>query len=167
MARKTMEMRSLWVSLSDEQVEARARQLSRGTIDLADAETEFETWQAGQKEAIKARRKDLGKRRGELEALAHAVAERRIRTDIECDWHYNLTDEGGFKILVRRDTGEAVERRTITAEERQLVIGEKLEEANVEQLALWEQQLNAAGRPAVEDEPAEEEHQDEQGDIPV
>lgn len=141
-----MEMRSLYVALTDEQVESRSRQLSQEVLNLAEEEAEIEAYEADMKSSVKARRKGLAAQRGDVNAQARAVAERRIKMPVDCDWKYVLGDtEGGVKILVRRDTGEAIERRPLTQEERQLVIGEALEEANAEQLSLWEQQLAAAG----------------------
>lgn len=158
MARRTMETRRLAVQLTEEQVESRSRQMASGYIKLKTDERDLVRREKVSKDAFKAEREELTRRSGELDALADSVAKRRIVTDVDCDWFYHLgeTTEGapaGFKILVRRDTKEAVERRPLTTEERQLVIGEKLEEANAEQLKLWEEQLAKAEVPAT---PAEE-----------
>lgn len=153
-----METRSLYVALTDEQVESRSRQLSQEVLNLAEEEAEIEAYEADMKSSVKARRKGLAAQRGDVNAQARAVAERRIKMPVDCDWKYVLgdTEKGGVKILVRRDTGEAIERRPLTQEERQLVIGEALEEANAEQLSLWESQLAAQGTapevPAGEEE---------------
>lgn len=156
--RRTMETRSLWVQLTDEQVESRSRQLARQFLDLKKEEAELENYKEGMKSAVKAREAALNRAKGALDALASAVSQRAIQTDVDCDWHFYLgADEGGVKVLVRRDTGEAVDRRPLTLQERQLVIGEKLEEATADQLALWEEQLAKAGEaPETVDHPLDE-----------
>lgn len=147
MSRKTMETRSLYVALTDEQVESRSRQLSQEILNLADDEAKLDDFEADMKASVKAQRKGIAFQRGDVNAQARAVAERRVKMPVDCDWKYVLgdTEKGGVKILVRRDTGEAIECRPLTQEERQLVIGEALEEASAEQLSLWEGQLAAAG----------------------
>lgn len=107
-----METRSLWVLLSDEQVEARSRQLARAHLDVLEGERSLQEFLSGMKETAKARGKVLDAKRGEVDALAEAVDNRRERTSVECDWRYNFAGEGA-KYLLRRDTGEAVERATI------------------------------------------------------
>jgi hypothetical protein len=125
-------------------------------------EEEAATRAEAAKAAIKAEKERLKRKRGELDALAEAVTSRKIKVDVDCDWRYSLGQEGGVKILVRRDTGQAVERRAVTPEERQLVIGERLEEANEEQLKIWEEQL--AAQPAPEVVAEEEVEEEEPGD---
>lgn len=166
MARKTMETRSLTVDLTDEQVESRSRQLARGHLDLAKDRAELDRRKSDQKAAWKAEEKGLDRRAGELDSLAQAVATRKIKTDVDCDWRYYLGPEGsnGTKILVRRDTGQAIEQRPVTTEERQLVIGERLEEANEEQLKIWEEQLATANASAVEEPAAEKGDGEEAGE---
>ncbi|HKV10733.1 MAG TPA: hypothetical protein VJ725_21510 [Thermoanaerobaculia bacterium] len=144
--RRTMETRTLTVQLNDEQVESRSRQLARKSIDLAELEKSIEAKAEVHKSVMKELKDRVKEEKGELRALAEAVSKRAIRTDVDCDWRYYLGEgETGIKILVRRDTGEAVDRRPLTQEERQLFIGEKLEEANAAQVALWEQQLANQG----------------------
>lgn len=150
--RRTMETRTLTVQLNDEQVESRSRQLARKSIDLAGLEKSIESRNESHKALMKDLKDRLKEEKGELRALAEAVSKRAIRTDVDCDWKFYLGEgETGIKILVRRDTGEAVDRRPLTQEERQLIIGEKLEEASADQLALWEEQLAQAGTATAND----------------
>lgn len=158
MARKTMETRNLPVDLTDEQVESRSRLLARGHLDLMKEEEDAAARAEAAKSAIKAEKERLKRKRGELDALAEAITSRKVKMDVDCDWKYFLGEgEAGVKILVRRDTGQAIERRPVSKDERQLVIGERLEEANEDQLRLWEEQLATAGVPEVQPEPVEDE----------
>ncbi len=116
-----METRSLWVTLSDEQVEARSRQLARAHLDVLEGERGLQEFLAGMKETAKARAKVLDAKRGEVDALAEAVDNRRERTSVECDWRYSFAGDGA-KYLIRRDTGEAVERASIGQKERQVLL---------------------------------------------
>lgn len=137
-----METRSLWVLLSDEQVEARSRQLARALLDLGTEERELEAFAAEMRSTLKARRGVLDKRRGEVDGLAEAVDNRRERTSVECDWRVSLSAEA--KYLIRRDTAEAVERSPLTDKERQLVLGEAQEpheEPSKSVLKRWDTQL--------------------------
>lgn len=81
--RKTMETRSLDVDLTDEQVESRSRLLARGHLDLVREEAEAEKRAADAKSAIKAEKERLKRQHGELDALARAVATRKIKTDVD------------------------------------------------------------------------------------
>jgi hypothetical protein len=162
-----METRRLAVQLTDEQVESRSRQFASGYIQRKKEEDELALREKASKDAFKAEHEALARRSGELDALASSVATRKITTDVDCDWFYHLGEgteaaPAGFKILVRRDNKEAIERRPLTSEERQLVIGEKLEEANADQLKLWEEQL--AKVPVSEEEAAKKEDDDEEDD---
>lgn len=116
-----METRSLWVALSDEQVEARSRQLARAHLDVLDQERDLLAFKAQMKSTMEARAKAIDAKRGEVDALAEAVDNRRERTSVECDWRFSLAGEGA-KYLLRRDTRECVERAAIGQKERQLSI---------------------------------------------
>jgi hypothetical protein len=151
--RRTVETRTLWVSLTDEEVDARARQFATAHHDLRAAEADLVKWKEDMKAAAKARESEVERQKGEVDLLAETVRLRRVRTQVECDWQYRLGEgDGGVKYLIRRDTGEAVERRPLTVEERQLVIGERLDEASPEQIDLWEAQIAASTAIEVEGE---------------
>lgn len=140
-----METRSLWVLLSDEQVEARSRQLARAHLDVLEGERDLQAYLAQAKEVAKARSKILDGKRGEVDALAEAVDNRRERTSVECDWRYSFAGEGA-KYLLRRDTGEAVERAPIGQKERQVLLDDPdgaPEKPTAAELKRWEADLAA------------------------
>lgn len=140
-----MEMRTLDCQLTDEELDAKMRELARVTVDAKEQEEAIDTYRARVKEELKSLDDALTEKHAARIRLAREISTRRVERDVPCDWHFDL--ESGQAILVRRDTQMAVAKRELTQEERQLRIGEALEAANAEQVALWEQQLlEAAAR---------------------
>lgn len=140
-----MEMRTLVCQLTDEELDAKMRELARVTVDAKEQEEAIDTYRARVKEELKSLDDALTEKHAARIRLAREISTRRVERDVPCDWHFDL--ESGQAILVRRDTQMAVAKRELTQEERQLRIGEALEAANAEQVALWEQQLiEAAAR---------------------
>lgn len=133
------ETRKLKCPLTDSEVASRAALQATEALEHAKLEGELETWWSSAREAKKAREKKITEKAGEVLALARQVASRSEERHVECLWHADL--DGGYEYLTRNDTGQAIERRKLSEERRQLVIGEKLQEANTNQLKLWEEQL--------------------------
>ena len=136
------ETRRLRCHRTDAEVASRAALLASESVERAKMERDLEDFQVSHKDAVKAR-KDLVKEKvGEVMALADQVATRTELRHTDCEWRTDL--DGGWEFLVRLDTNQAVERRRLTEERRQLVIGERLEEATATQIKLWETQINGS-----------------------
>jgi hypothetical protein len=142
-----MVMRPLKCQLTDEEVDAKSAELARVTMDERAMEDAIAKIVDDHKLEKKKLDKGLAEMSGNRAKLAQEITSRTVERDVPCDWRFDLAN--GTAILVRRDTEVAVIRRDMTEDERQLKIGETLEAATAEQLALWEQQLAAA--PQIEE----------------
>lgn len=135
-----MEMRVLSCELTAEEIDAKSAEIARTIMDEKELTEQLERMVLRHK----AEKADLDKLVREktvsADSLALAITTRKVERDVACDWHFNL--DAGSAILVRRDTGSAIQRRYMTDHERQLTIGEALESATAEQWAMWEAQLN-------------------------
>lgn len=135
------ETRRLRCPLTDAEVASRAALLASESVERAKMERHLEEFQDSHKDAVKARKDLIKEKVGEVMALADQVATRSEMRHTDCEWRADL--DGGWEFLIRFDTGQAVERRKLSDERRQLVIGERLEEATADQLKLWESQIGA------------------------
>lgn len=147
--RERMEMRALECTLTEEERDAKARELARVIMEERDQAAAISKHQTEAKEAQKALEAHLRELQGQRMTLATEVTSRRVRRDVKCLWYYDF--EGNRKILVRTDTGSAVARVKLTEEERQLALGELLAEATDEQIQRWDRELQ---EPAPSDEEA-------------
>lgn len=149
------ETRALPVTLTDDELEAKGRELARVTMEEQKKAEAIATLKSEQKLALAKAEEDRINCAGTRMRLAREVTTRTVWRDVVCDWVFDV--ERGRAILVRRDLKAAVDVRPITAEERQLKLGEEMEAANVDQLAIWEDQLrqaNVADPPPAEAPPA-------------
>jgi hypothetical protein len=106
----TMEMRSLPVTLTDEELKIRADQLASKVKEVNQLEAEKKVNASAFKEKIE-------RVAGERDGLSTTVKERREDRPVECYWMENwklYTME-----LVRSDTQERVDSRPMTHNERQ------------------------------------------------
>lgn len=154
--RKTVEMRALPVDLSPEELEAQGRALARIVEDEREAINTLEGHVYHAKVTKKQLERALAEVVGRRNDVARQVTTGKTTRDVACDWHTDL--DGGIRYLVRRDTGAAIEKVTLTDKEKQLHIGEQLMEADASQLALWAKQLEGEG--AVPDVEPEDEDDD-------
>lgn len=160
--RKTVEMRALPVDLTPEELEAQGRALARIVEDEKACESAIDAHAEGAKVAAKQLKKALAEVVGRKKDVSRQITTGKTTRDVACDWHTDL--DGGIRYLVRRDTGAAIEKVTLTDKEKQLHIGEQLMEADAAQLALWAKQLEGEG-PMVDAEPKDEEDDsDDKGD---
>lgn len=116
------EKRSLPVKLSDLELRERADELAGAQIRLSEIEDE-------KKSAVSQYKASIDSKQGEIARLSHVIRDRSEQRNIKCEWRF---EQSGFdatgqpvwhpeqKTLVRVDTGESVEVRAITDEERQL-----------------------------------------------
>jgi len=141
-----MEMRQLMVELTDEELDAKGRDLARVTLDTKATEAALDQAASEYADEKKALNKNLVELAGRRNELASAIATRKASRDTPCDWYFDF--DSATKYLVRRDSGDCVERRKLEEKEKQQAIGERLAEASAAQLDLWEQQL--AGQPDVD-----------------
>lgn len=110
--------RSLPVPLTPEEFEAAAK-------DLAETDEEIETTEARKKlynEGVKDKLGGLRSLKKELRTIVKNKAEDR---DVDCKWFPDWI--GRAMILRRLDTQEAVQTRTMTAEEGQMRIEDRIE----------------------------------------
>lgn len=154
--RKTVEMRALPVDLSPEELEAQGRALARIVEDEKACENAIELQADRTKVDAKQLKKALAEVVGRKKDVSRQITTGKTTRDVACDWHTDL--DGGIRYLVRRDTGAAIEKVTLTDKEKQLHIGEQLMEADASQLALWAKQLEGEG--AVPDVEPEDEDDD-------
>lgn len=149
--RKNMEMRPLPCELSDEEVEAKARELGRVAMDAEDTEDAISAAAENYKSTKRQLQEVLADIAGRRRSLAEQVTSRTVSRDVRCFWRYDLAS--GAKYLVREDSGRAVAFEKIQDDERQLLLGEKIEEEDREQLAVWAMQVaEAESRIAREDQ---------------
>lgn len=146
-----MEMRVLVCQLSEDEVDAKSRELARATMDMRDQEEARTAYVENTRHERKRLDEAVKDRRAAVIDLATAVSTRTVERDVPCDWRFDL--ESGKAILVRRDTDVAVEKRDMTDEERQLKIGETLEAANADQVSLWKRHLLEAEARRAKGEP--------------
>lgn len=139
MTKKQMEMRLLKCDLTDEEVEAKGRELARVALDAAGCEDSLELAADAYKAEKRMLAKALADVVGRRQSLAEQVSTRTVERDVRCFWFYQL--DSGYKILVREDTNRAVTKLAIPDHERQLLIGEELEAANEGQIQMWSKQL--------------------------
>lgn len=158
--RKTMEMRVLKVDLGDDELEARGRELAVVVQDQAGQEAALEKALERHKAEKKELEALLKETSGRLKELSRSIVTRTVTRDVPCDWRFDLDRK--VKFLVRRDTGEAVERKALTDQECQLLIGEQLEAVQQKQLDAWAAQLKAAE--SVKDEDKQEEPEKDEED---
>lgn len=146
-----MVMRALPCLLTDEEADAKSAELARVTMDERAYELAIRKLVDDHKSERKRLEDNLAEMTGTRIQLAQEITTRTVKRDVPCDWHFDL--EKGTAILVRRDTGDAVARREMSDDERQMKIGETLELATADQIRQWEAQL--AEREAAEDQGAE------------
>lgn len=146
-----MVMRALPCLLTDEEADAKSAELARVTMDERAYELAIRKLVDDHKSERKRLEDNLAEMTGTRIQLAQEITTRTVKRDVPCDWHFDL--EKGTAILVRRDTGDAVARREMSDDERQMKIGETLELATADQIRQWEAQL--AEREAAEDQSAE------------
>ena len=137
-----MVMRPLPCLLTDEEADAKSAELARVTMDERAYELAVKKVVDEHKSERKRLEENLAEMAGTRMQLAQEITTRTVKRDVPCDWHFDL--ENGVSILVRRDTGDAVARRAMTEDERQMKIGETFEAASAEQLRQWEAQLAAS-----------------------
>ncbi len=102
--------RELFCALTEAEVGARAAELARITTQLSELEDE--------KKSVMSTFKDkIDRCIVDSRSLARKVSERREMRIVKCDWHYDY--QVGKATLARVDTGEVLEERPLTAEERQ------------------------------------------------
>lgn len=102
--------RQLPCQLTHDELITAAKGVARATADLAAAETEMQAVKAEYKETV-AR---LEARRGESARLVNEGVQVR---EVECEEIHDLTAK--TVVVVRRDTGEQVENRAMSAQERE------------------------------------------------
>lgn len=139
--RKKMEMRVLKVDLNQEEWEAKSAELARVVHEEKAQELALNAHKENSKNAAKALEEELKAIRGNRNSLATAVSTRQVDRDVPCDWYYHIDKKKA--VLVRRDTGAALESRDLKPEELQLAIGEHLQMANESQILAWEEALAA------------------------
>ena len=108
------EMRELPIALSEKEILARGELLAKEVQVRERVDTE-------RKEAAAGFRERLDKHDAEIERLAEEVESGAETQDVECA----LYEDGDRMLMqwVRLDTGEVIEERPMSAEERQLDIG--------------------------------------------
>ena len=104
--------RTLPVRLSRTDVDGRARK-------LASVHAEYSRTEEQEKEAMKEFADTLRSLRAEADSLSRVVNSGIEDQAVECTWE----PEGPAMVLRRSDTGEEIERRAQTADERQLDLG--------------------------------------------
>lgn len=105
-----MEIRTLPVPLNDEDLKVRADQLATKVKDKEHIEADKTVAASGFKEKIE----NVSK---EIRQLATIVKERKEYRPVECHWVEHW--KSWMMELVRNDTGERVDARPMTNEERQ------------------------------------------------
>lgn len=101
--------RSLMVSLTEAEIRSCATELARVTASQAELEDEKKAVTSGFKQKI-------DRCVADCRALAQKVTTKRELRDIDCEW--SPTPAGKME-LTRMDTGEVIDTRKMTEEERQ------------------------------------------------
>lgn len=129
------ETRRMPVRLSVEEVAGKADELAAKVKEAREQEDVIAEKEASWKRTKKAMTALLNRIRSEANDLADVVETGQEEGEVVCDWLYALNM--GWAFLVRRDTLELVSKRQLREEERQMVLGEVLQEPTDEQLAEW------------------------------
>ena len=129
------ESRLVSVELSPEILADKALELAQAVEAVKEAEEAISDAKADWTATKKALEADLTASKDLCNGLAEIVESGREFQAIDCDWLYRL--DLGLAFLVRQDTGELIERRELAEAERQLVMGEVLQEPTEEQMAEW------------------------------
>lgn len=108
-----IEHQQLYVHLTQDEFNVRSDELAKITQDINLLDEE-------RKVAVKRYRERISEMTVERDLLANVVSEHREKRSVECHWEENW----GRKTmeLYRQDTGEMVNSRDMTAEERQGVL---------------------------------------------
>lgn len=136
-------IRQLPCPITETEVDTKSAELARATIDERAYEIAIDKINEDHKAEKKRLEQNLAEMAGVRIKLAQELTTGEVERDIECEWRFNVFD--GTAILVRTDTGEAVELRDITAEERQMQLGEAVKAPTPEQLSQWKKQLAKRG----------------------
>ncbi|MEK6323584.1 MAG: hypothetical protein AABN33_18240 [Acidobacteriota bacterium] len=114
---ETRETRELPVRLLDSELKVKSDQLVQMLQDMQKVRAERELFLATAKEAktvFNKREDEIYKR---VQELGGEIANRTERRQVECALHYHW--DRGLVEIARTDSGEVVDQRSITAEERQ------------------------------------------------
>lgn len=141
------------IKLDEMQIAAKARVLAKIALKAAGLEVEIEDVRSVAREQIKSLREDLIAMRKELSNLARAIrkAEEIVPVKVEA----RVAEDNSRVDVVRLDTGEVVETRALTEEDRQMQIDDVL--------ARIEEETRAVEREEVAPEDVGDEEGDEDG----
>ena len=112
------------VKLNEVQLAARARVLAKMALRAIGVEGEIDEAREEARGRIKVLKEDLAGIRTEVRDLARAI--RRGEEPGEIRVEARVTDDNSKVDVVRLDTGEVVETRALTEEDRQMQIGDVL-----------------------------------------
>jgi len=157
----TYETRALLCALTDEEAEAKGRELARHVADHEAAEAALVAEQDEHKATRKQLQKAVTEVAGRVAKAAQEVRTRTVERDVKCCWIFDL--DNSRKWLIREDTGAAVLVQKLSDPERQLKIGEQLEKADQAQLDLWSSQLKGEVEKLEKPESEEAIGMDEEG----
>jgi hypothetical protein len=129
------EERLLPVDLTTDEAAEAAQDLALAVKEHDDYKDTLDDWLDDMKRAKKAKTANLDSLAGDVSRLAHKVTDGKEERSVPCDWLYALGS--GMAFLVRRDTEELIQKRRLMDDERQIVLGEVLQEPTPEQLAKW------------------------------
>lgn len=104
------EFRSMQVNINETERAERGRALAREVDSYAETERTAKAEAAAYREELKAKR-------AKIDLLARVVDTGRETREVPCHWR--TQHARGIAILVRADTGETVDTRPLTSEERQ------------------------------------------------
>ena len=108
-----MQVRSLPVKLTDEEMIIKGQ-------ELAELESELTDLESLKRAASKEFAKQIEVKKGKIQRVSHAINTKQENRKVECE---EVRDEEFLKVsIVRKDTGEVVSERLMTAEERQKVL---------------------------------------------
>ena len=141
------------VKLNEVQLAARARMLAKMALRAIGVEGEIEEVREEARGRIKVLKEDLAGIRTEVRDLARAI--RRGEEPGEIRVEARVAEDNSKVDVIRLDTGEVVETRALTEEDRQMQIGDVL--------ARIEEETKAAEREREAPEDLEDEEDDEDG----
>lgn len=104
------EVRSLPVNLTPAEIQDKAHELAKATLDIAEHEKRLKDVQADFKAKIATLEANSG-------TLSRAISNGYEYREVDCLWEYKW--DHGVKVLVRQDTYEEVKRENITQKDRQ------------------------------------------------